>query len=182
MRRSSIFLATGLLVATSGLQAQSIPDSVAAQAIALRDQAMQDTIAYELVESLTMEVGPRPAGSAADKEAVKWAEQMLIGLGFKNVRTEEVDVPHWDRGSIQSQIIAPFPQPLVSTSLGGSPGTADSPTLITACCGTKLATVTQRLDAFVPAVITLLLSAALLEPSFVPQAHHTTALRIPAAC
>jgi Zn-dependent M28 family amino/carboxypeptidase len=126
MRKPGFFFVAGLLVATSAIQAQTIPDSVATQAIALRDQAMQDTIAYELVESLTMEVGPRPAGSAADKQAVKWAEQMLIGLGFENVRTEEVEVPHWDRGTIRSQIIAPYPQPLVSTSLGGSPGTAEN--------------------------------------------------------
>ena len=87
---------------------------------------MQDSIAYELVESLTMEVGPRSAGSAGDKAAVAWAIQMLTGLGFENVRTEDVDVPHWDRGTLQANIVAPFPQPLTATSLGGSPGTPES--------------------------------------------------------
>lgn len=75
------WLATGLLVVAAPVEAQMIPDDVAAKAVELRDAAMQDTIAYELVESLTMEVGPRPAESAGDKAAVRWAVQMLTGLG-----------------------------------------------------------------------------------------------------
>jgi hypothetical protein len=112
-----------VLFTTVSAQAQIIPDDVRANAIALRDQAMRDTIAYELVESLTMEVGPRSAGSPGDAAAVAWAVQMMQGLGFQNVRTEEVLVPHFDRGSISADITAPFPQSLVVTSLGGSPGT-----------------------------------------------------------
>ena len=91
--------------------------------MSLRDQAMHDTIAYELVESLTMEVGPRSAGSAGDKAAVAWAVKMMQELGLQNVHTEEVLVPHWDRGTLSADIIDPFPQSLVATSLGGSPGT-----------------------------------------------------------
>ena len=72
-----------------------------------------------------MEVGPRSAGSAGDKAAVAWAVQMMTGLGFENVRTEEVVVPHWDRGVLQADIVAPFPQRLHATSLGGSPGTPE---------------------------------------------------------
>lgn len=128
-KMSSLLAAIALLVnfsVSAPLFAQSIPDEIAGEATLLRDAAMRDTIAYELVESLTMEVGPRPAGSAGDKASIKWAVQMLTGLGFKNVHTEEVTVPHWDRGSIQTEIVSPFPQPLVSTSLGGSPGTTES--------------------------------------------------------
>lgn len=114
---------TCLLLLTTTVWAERIPHDVAAEAMALRDQATRDTIAYELVESLTMEVGPRSAGSAGDKAAVAWAVQMLQGLGFANVHTEEVEVPHWDRGALGVQIAAPFPQRLVATSLGGSVGT-----------------------------------------------------------
>jgi carboxypeptidase Q len=112
-----------LLLISASVHAQIIPDDVRADAERLRDAAMRDTIAYELVESLTMEVGPRSAGSAGDKAAVAWAVQMMQGLGFENVRTEEVLVPHWDRGELSTKITAPYPQKLVSTSLGGSPGT-----------------------------------------------------------
>ncbi len=111
------------LLATLSAQAQIVPDGVRANAVALRDLAMRDTIAYELLESLTMEVGPRSAGSAGDAAAVAWAVQMMKGLGFQNVRTAEVRVPHWERGSISAHITAPFPQRLVATSLGGSPAT-----------------------------------------------------------
>jgi hypothetical protein len=111
-----------VLAATSA-HAELLTKKVTDEAAALRDKALRDTIAYELVESLTMEVGPRSAGSAGDKAAVAWAMQMLQGLGFANVHAEEVEVPHWDRGTLGLQILAPFPQRLVATSLGGSPGT-----------------------------------------------------------
>jgi hypothetical protein len=91
----------------------------------LRDAAMNDSAAYDIVESLTMEVGPRSAGSAGDAAAVLWAVEKLTSLGFTNVRTEDVMVPHWDRGSISARITAPFPQTLVATSLGGSSGTPE---------------------------------------------------------
>lgn len=122
LNKFSLVLASALLLSASA-QAQSIHNRVAAEAAALRDQAMQDSIAYEVVESLTMEVGPRSAGSAGDKAAVAWAVAKLKSLGFENVHTEEVDVPHWNRGSLGVNIVAPFPQALVATSLGGSPGT-----------------------------------------------------------
>ena len=121
MQRVALFF----LLATLSVQAQIVPDDVSTNAVALRDLAMQDTIAYELVESLTMEVGPRSAGSDGDAAAVAWAVQMMKGLGFQNVRTEEVRVPHWERGSISAQITAPFPQRLVAASLGGSPATPE---------------------------------------------------------
>lgn len=120
---NKLFVMIACLSLTIAVQAQTLPDDVASAAAALRDAAMRDTIAYELVESLTMEVGPRSAGSAGDKAAVAWAQQMLQGLGFANVHTEDVAVPHWDRGMLEIQIAAPFPQRLVATSLGGSPGT-----------------------------------------------------------
>lgn len=113
---------TGLLVAIP-VNAQSIPEDVAARAAALRDAALTDGVAYDVVESLTMEIGPRPAGSAADSAAVRWAVEKLTELGFSNVRTEPVEIPHWERGKIDVRMTSPYAQPLVATSLGGSPGT-----------------------------------------------------------
>ena len=84
---------------------------------------MQDSVAWDVVESLTMEVGPRSAGSAGDTAAVKWAVAKLKSLGFDNVHTDSVLVPHWDRGSLDVRITAPYPQRLVATALGGSAGT-----------------------------------------------------------
>ena len=50
-------------------------------------QAQQSDLAYELVASLTTEVGPRPAGSSGDAAAVSWAKAKLTALGFDRVWT-----------------------------------------------------------------------------------------------
>ena len=113
------------LIHTAGALAQSIPADIANRATALRDTALEENIAYDVVESLTMEVGPRPAGSAGDRAAVKWAVAKLTELGFSNVRTEPVDIPNWERGSLEVRLTAPYEQLLVAASLGGSPGTPE---------------------------------------------------------
>ena len=63
MNQSIACFALLLMLTACSEPAQIVPDDVRANAVALRDQAMRDTIAYELVESLTMQVGPRSAGS-----------------------------------------------------------------------------------------------------------------------
>lgn len=94
-------------------------------AVNLRDQALEANVAYTVLESLTTEVGPRPAGSAGDQAAVKWAIAKFTELGFDKVYTEPVSVPLWTRGAISAEILAPFPQPMHITSLGHSVGTPD---------------------------------------------------------
>src|SRR5262245_24915507 len=64
----------------------------------LQERASVDSTAYQLIESLTTEVGPRPAGSAGDKAAVAWALREMNRLGFANVHTVEAMVPRWVRG------------------------------------------------------------------------------------
>jgi carboxypeptidase Q len=96
-----------------------------ATAAQLRDAALQANRAWELVSSLTTEVGPRLAGSPGDRAAVAWAVARLKALGLENVRTQEVLVPQWVRGEARARIVAPFPQPLVTVALGGSIGTPE---------------------------------------------------------
>lgn len=90
---------------------------VAAQ---LQQQALNSDLAYELVESLTVEIGPRLPGSDQDLLAVKWAEDKLNQLNFDRVYSEPVTVPIWVRGQASAAITYPYPQPLVITALGGS--------------------------------------------------------------
>ena len=100
--------------------AQPAPD----QAALLRDQALNgDTLAWNLVEGLTTEVGPRQAGTAAEARAREWAVRRLTELGFSNVRVETFDMPVWERGEERAEIVSPFPQPLVLTALGNSGAT-----------------------------------------------------------
>lgn len=94
------------------------------KAAMLRKKAMEDSTAYELVKSLTTEVGPRPAGSPGDKAAVAWALREMQRLGFSNVHTVEATVPHWVRGEAEFSVVSPWPQPMPTIALGGSIGTA----------------------------------------------------------
>ena len=119
-------LVAASLLFSAAAAAPLIPPHVAERAAALRDRALADGTAYDIVESLTMEIGPRPAGSAADRAARAWAVARLTELGFSNVRTEAVSIPQWERGTVDVRMTAPFAQPLVATSLGASPGTPDT--------------------------------------------------------
>jgi len=93
------------------------------QAVALRGRALSQSQAYKILESLTQQVGPRLAGSPGDEAAVAWALLKMQELGLSAVRTQDVEVPRWERGQIGVKITAPFPQMLVATALGGSVGT-----------------------------------------------------------
>ena len=86
----------------------------------LQQKALGSNLAYELVESLTVEVGPRLAGSEKDLIAVQWAEDKLNSLGFDRVYKEAVRVPVWTRGEAKAKILSPYSQPIVITALGGS--------------------------------------------------------------
>ncbi|MGB0898505.1 MAG: M28 family peptidase [Psychrobium sp.] len=86
----------------------------------LRDNALRSHLGYDIVESLTVEVGPRLAGTPADLVAVAWAEDKFKALGFDKVYKQPVEVRHWERGFAKASITAPFPQPLAITALGDS--------------------------------------------------------------
>lgn len=92
----------------------------------LRDAALNDTLALEIVEGLTTEVGPRLAGTEAEARARDWAVKRLKGLGFANVRIETFDMPVWVRGKETAFINAPFKQELKVTALGNSAATPDA--------------------------------------------------------
>ncbi|PJA39778.1 MAG: aminopeptidase, partial [Lysobacterales bacterium CG_4_9_14_3_um_filter_62_6] len=91
-----------LLAAESALAAAAPPvappafsaEQIAAAA-ALRDAALAGSAAYAIVASLTTEVGPRLAGSAADARAVNWAEAKMRALGFDRVSLQPVSFPVW---------------------------------------------------------------------------------------
>ncbi|ESE40774.1 M28 family metallopeptidase [Shewanella decolorationis] len=89
----------------------------------LQQTALASSLGYDIVESLTVEVGPRLAGSPKDIIAVNWAMNKLTSLGFDKVYKEPVQVPIWERGEAKAKIISPVEQPLVITALGGSVAT-----------------------------------------------------------
>ena len=103
----------------------ALPPDVKATAANLQKEALAGTRAFDIVRSLTVEVGPRPAGSRAYDAAVEWGLRTLKNLGFSNVHAEKVTVPHWVRGSESGEILVPYRQPVHLAALGGSIGTPE---------------------------------------------------------
>ena len=100
------------------------PLTVAPWINALRDDALaNDLYAFDITEGLTTEVGPRPAGTAAEARARAWSVAKLNALGFANARVETFDMPVWVRGPESAAILAPFPQKMVVAALGNSAST-----------------------------------------------------------
>lgn len=107
-----------------------LPAPLDAQVALLRDAGLRDEVGLKFVEDLTTEVGARLAGSEAEARARAWAMRRLTAMGFENVRSEEFPVPYWARITESAEVVAPAPQKLVITALGGS--TATPPEGITA--------------------------------------------------
>ncbi|WP_373474078.1 M28 family peptidase [Sphingorhabdus lacus] len=84
-----------------------------------------DEIAYDIVEGLTTEIGPRQGGTEAEARARAWSVAKLKSLGFDNVRIEEYQMPTWVRGEETAEIVAPFTHKLAVTALGNSGSTGD---------------------------------------------------------
>ncbi|MEH6662054.1 MAG: M20/M25/M40 family metallo-hydrolase [Parasphingorhabdus sp.] len=93
--------------------------------MALQAKALQDDVAWDIVEGLTTEVGPRQAGTEAEARARIWAVAKLEALGFSNVRSEPYMMPTWIRGKETAAVVSPFPQALAITALGNSGSTGD---------------------------------------------------------
>ncbi|WP_444940061.1 M20/M25/M40 family metallo-hydrolase [Microbulbifer sp. ZKSA004] len=112
---------TGGLITTMALgiaQAAPLSQEDVSVAEVLRDRALESSDAYSIVESLTVEVGPRRTGTEGDARAVAWAQDKMKAFGFDRVYTEQIEVPRWIRGHAHAEVISPFPQPLVVSSLG----------------------------------------------------------------
>lgn len=101
----------------------ALRDSLAHAAL-LRDRAVSGSRAMAIVTSLTTEVGPRLAGSAAEARAREWAITILADLDLQPIRTEGFEMSAWQRHSEHAEVIMPFPQPLAVTALGGSVSTS----------------------------------------------------------
>src|SRR3982751_407648 len=78
------------------------------KAAQLRDAALRDDTAWNVLESLTTEVGPRPAGSPAAALARDWGVAKLTALGFANVHVEPFPKRAWLRDAEAGEIVGPF--------------------------------------------------------------------------
>lgn len=96
---------------------------VVADAEALRDAALEGSGAWDILESLTTEVGARIAGSEAEARARLWAEAKFRELGFDKVWVETFTMQGWLRVSATARVLSPFPHDMAVTSLGLSTST-----------------------------------------------------------
>ncbi|MDB6112375.1 MAG: peptidase family protein, partial [Pedosphaera sp.] len=114
-----VSLSMFLLVDTGEMFARTdSPEQIAA---GLRQKALTDSGTMDIVTDLTTEIGPRLAGSAAEKRAAEWAKQRFEKIGFDKAWIEPFPLEHgWVRGIEKAEIMEPSPQPLVVTALGGS--------------------------------------------------------------
>ena len=83
-----------------------------------------DTAAWDFVEGITTEVGPRQAGTEAEARGRAWAAAWLKANGFKNIAVEPYMMPTWIPGEPgRAEIVSPFPQSLAVAPLGTSAST-----------------------------------------------------------
>ncbi|GAB5414839.1 MAG: M28 family metallopeptidase [Congregibacter sp.] len=119
---TTLGLATSLRIAPGVIFADSfdIPNENLATAQQLIDTALDSDLAYEIVESLTTDIGPRLAGSDDEARARGWGARLGEELGFDRVRVEEFRMPFWERGESRLVLTSPYELELYATALGGS--------------------------------------------------------------
>ena len=117
-----------LLLAAAAALALPLPAFAQADVAQLRDEALRsDTLAWDIVEGLTTEVGPRLAATEAEARARAWAVRKLTALGFQNVHIETYRMPLWERGIETVEVLGPSAQKLTIAALGNSGSTGPKP-------------------------------------------------------
>ncbi|WND02168.1 M20/M25/M40 family metallo-hydrolase [Temperatibacter marinus] len=91
----------------------------------LRDSALKNNSAYEILSSLTTEVGARHPGTPGEKNGIDWGVRTFKKLGFDKVWTEDVQMNGWVRVSETAEVMAPYYQKLVISALGRSSSTPE---------------------------------------------------------
>ncbi|HUJ15267.1 MAG TPA: M20/M25/M40 family metallo-hydrolase [Thermoanaerobaculia bacterium] len=98
----------------------------AATAVAQTDELVKHELAtsraYETLEVLTDDIGPRLSGSPGAAAAVTWALRTFQKWGIA-ADTEKVMVPHWVRGIETATLVSHRNQKMSLTALGGSVAT-----------------------------------------------------------
>jgi carboxypeptidase Q len=121
-----------LLALTSAVFAQTPPAPAPADATAASDAAMLRRIytealvngkAYSNLQALVSNFPGRLSGSKKLDGAIGWGQDVLGSMGLDRVFTQDVMVPHWERGPKESVLLKPSQgdaTPLTAVALGGS--------------------------------------------------------------
>ena len=116
--------------ALAALSLALLSTAASAQTPSLEAQAeaalKSDTLAWDFVEGITTEVGPRQAGTEAEARGRAWAMAWLQEHGFANVADEAFMMDTWVPGDIaRARVTAPFAQDLAVLPLGNSAATPE---------------------------------------------------------
>jgi carboxypeptidase Q len=127
MKHLHYLLLSAIVILTNSLPAQRKDslterpyESVAKNIIA---EGLGSCQSYAILHDLTTTVGHRFVGSPEAARAVEWAKKTMSKMGFQNVHTEPVMVPHWVRGSVEEasvRLSSGTIMPLQICALGGS--------------------------------------------------------------
>ena len=91
------------------------------------NEALSKGHAYEDLRSLCKDIGARVTGSAEAEMAVEWGKRKMESYGFNKVYLQEIQVPHWERGTTEAGWIRLPDGELIKVhllALGGSIGTS----------------------------------------------------------
>ena len=92
----------------------------------LYNSALLEGKSYEDLRELCKNIGPRLTGSSEAEMAIRWSEQKMKSYGFDTVYLQQINVPHWERGTKESAWISTNKGEIIKLSvlaLGGSVGT-----------------------------------------------------------
>lgn len=117
MKYISLFI---LLFTLATAQAQNT-DSIFIKS--LFNSALTEGKAYEDLRSLCKDIGARLSGSAEADMAIKWGMNKLMSYNFDTVYLQEIEIPHWERGSKEAAWIETSQGEIIKLdilALGGS--------------------------------------------------------------
>jgi hypothetical protein len=118
----TIAIAAFTLLLASTLSAADDAAAIRATSEQIVARELASSKAYDTLEYLTDNIGPRLSGSPGAAAAVEWATGRFRAWGI-DVTTEPVMVPHWERGEERASLVSHMNQKIVLTALGGSVAT-----------------------------------------------------------
>ncbi len=120
----SALLAFGLTTHSNAQEDSQDLKSLVEVATDLREKASKSDLSYELLSSLTTEVGARHPGTPGEAAGIEWAMRELKKLGFDKVYKEQFSMKGWIRKTETAKVLSPSEQNLVVTALGYSTSTS----------------------------------------------------------
>lgn len=115
----ALALASTSALPSVAIAKRSAPAATVSVALAADDALSSDAHAWDFVEGITTEIGPRQAGTESEQRGRDWAVQWLKAHGFQNVADEPYMMDTWVPGDVaKAEVLSPFPQSLYIAPLG----------------------------------------------------------------